>query len=145
MKIESEAFANNGNIPKTYTCDGVNINPPLLISNVPEKAKSLAIIVDDPDAPNGTWNHFIIWNIDPKIQKIEEGKLKAGTIGGNSRGHLGYDGPCPPDGEHHYVFKLYALDKILDLPSGANKKELILSMDGHILEEAELIGKYNRT
>ncbi len=144
MQLKS-VFDNNERIPGRYTCDGRNINPGLEISEIPEKTKSFALIVDDPDAPAGTWVHWIIFNIPPTIIKIEENSIpthsKQGT---NDFKKLDYGGPCPPSGTHKYFFKIYALDSELELEEGASKKELENAMKEHILEKAELIGLYSR-
>lgn len=144
MLIISSAFKNNDFIPAKYTCDGDNINPPLDIDGVPEGAQSLALIVGDPDAPRGTWTHWLVWNIDPKTMEISEKSLPQWVIEGKtSFGKPGYGGPCPPSGTHRYLFKLYALDTALDLTPQADKSELEKAMAGHVLEEAELIGLYS--
>ena len=145
MKIESSAFLNGEMIPAEYTCDGEGINPELLISGVPESAKSLALIVDDPDAPMGNFNHWVAWNINPAVQKIEEDSLPKGAVSGiNDNEEVGYIGPCPPGGIHRYYLKIYALDALLDLGPDARKKDLEEAMAEHILSEAELLGKYSR-
>lgn len=145
IKITSPAFSQDGKIPVKYTCDGSNANPALSISGVPDNAQSLAIIVDDPDAPNGTFNHWIAWNIDPKIDTIAENKLPSGAVSGtNSAGKVGYVGPCPPSGTHRYIFTDYALDTKLNLDSSAKKEDLLKAMEGHVIGQGELIGKYSR-
>jgi hypothetical protein len=145
MKLTSPVFENNGAIPQKYTCDGENINPPLKISEVPEGAKSLALIVDDPDAPMGTWVHWLVWNIDPSASSIDENSVPAGTTEGmNSSKTNSYIGPCPPSGIHHYHFKLYALDKMIDLNNSSTKENLEKAMEGHILDWVELFGLYQR-
>jgi len=145
MKIESPAFENNQPIPSKYTCDGEDVNPPLKISDVPEDAKSLVLIVDDPDAPLGTFTHWIVWNIDPKTSFIEENSIPDGAIVGvNDFGKNSYGGPCPPSGTHHYHFKLYALDTTLNLDKNSKKKDLEKAIENHILEKAEIIGIYKR-
>ncbi len=145
MEITSSAFQNNGFIPKKYTCDGENINPPLQFNNVPQSAVSLALIVDDPDAPNGTWVHWLVWNINPKDKIIKEGAYLDDWMEGiTSFGKNGYGGPCPPSGTHRYFFKLYALDKKVSLGENSGKEELIKEMQGHILAKAELVGLYSR-
>jgi len=144
MKISSSAFQNDSSIPLVYTCDGSNINPPLTFSDVPTEAKSLALIMDDPDAPVGVWDHWIVWNIPPDTKEIKEGSEPSGLQGMTSFKKLGYGGPCPPDREHRYFFKLYALDAMLDLPEGSAKREVEAAMQGRIIAEAELIGKYDR-
>ena len=145
MKIESGAFKNGERIPTQYTCDGVDINPPLSISDVPTGAKSLALIMDDPDASRGgTWDHWLIWNIPPDTREIKEGITPPGAItGSNSWPKTSYGGPCPP-AEHRYFFRLYALDTLLDLPAGSAKDSLLKAVEGHILAQAELMGKYSR-
>jgi Raf kinase inhibitor-like YbhB/YbcL family protein len=145
MKISSPAFENNSKIPEKYTCDGENVNPPLKIEGVPKEAKSLVLIVDDPDAPMGTFLHWLVWNIPPETNFIEENSLPERAIQGkNDFGKENYGGPCPPFGTHRYFFKLYALDKILDLPPGSNLKEVEKAMDGHILDQDQLVGLYQR-
>lgn len=144
MKLSSPAFENEGVIPAEYTCDGKNISPPLIISDVPENAKSLALIMDDPDAPFGTFVHWLIWNIPPNTTNIPEGGNISYPQGKNDFRKQGYGGPCPPFGTHRYFFKLYALDTLLDLEEGAKKKDLLKAMSGHIIEETQLIGVYSR-
>lgn len=145
MKIESTVFKNNQQIPSKYTCDGENTNPPLEFSDVPEKAKSLVLIMDDPDAPRGTFVHWVVFNIDPQTKDVAEGKVPDnGAEGVTSFGKQGYGGPCPPSGTHRYFFKLYALDEKLNLNRSAGKKEVESAMVGHILAQAELIGLYQR-
>lgn len=144
MKLSSDVFVNNGAIPKKYTCDGLNVNPPLRIEHVPDKARSLALVVDDPDAPMGTWDHWEVWNIMPKTTTIAENSVP-GTEGKNSWGQRAYGGPCPPRGTHRYFFKLYALDTELKLAASTDKKTLERAMEGHILAKAELIGLYQRS
>lgn len=145
MEITSTEFGNNQKIPEKFTCDGKDKSPPLKMSQVPGEARSLALIVDDPDAPNGCWIHWLLWNIDPKTPEIKEGTAPEGaTQGTNDFGKTGYGGPCPPSGEHRYFFKLYALDVTFSLGSSAKKDELEKAMEGHILEQAELIGTYSR-
>ncbi|MEK9178699.1 MAG: YbhB/YbcL family Raf kinase inhibitor-like protein [Patescibacteria group bacterium] len=145
MKIQSPVFENNQSIPPKYTCDGQNINPPLEFVDVPSDAKSLALIVDDPDAPSGLWVHWTVWNIPPQTSGVSENsKFEGGVEGQTSFGKPGYGGPCPPDREHRYFFKLYALDTTLDLSSNTNKPELEKAMEGHIISSAELVGFYNR-
>lgn len=144
MKITSPAFENNGNVPAKYTCDGENINPPLVFSEIPAAAQSLVLIVDDPDSPSGTWVHWTIWNIDPKVTGIAENSIPTGTTQGTTNfGKEGYGGPCPASGIHHYHFKLYALDTKLYLP-GVRADSLEKAMVGHTLDQAELIGLYTR-
>lgn len=144
MKLTSSAFENEGNIPSKYSCDGNGINPPLDISDVPAGAVSLALIADDPDAPSGTWVHWLVWNMPVSTQAIAEGFKPQGIEGTTSFGSTGYGAPCPPSGTHRYYFKLYALDIELNLGADADKSALETAMKGHILEEAKLMGKYSR-
>lgn len=145
MKISSSAFGDNREIPAEYTCDGDNISPPLIIAEIPEEAKSLALIVDDPDAPIGTFTHWVVWNIDPKTEEISEGEVPEGAIEGiNDSGERGYAGPCPPLGTHHYNFHLYALDDTLALTGVAGRGELEEEMEGHIITETTLTALYSR-
>lgn len=150
MQIESPAFKNNQALPKKYTCDGESINPPFLFRDIPAEAKSLALVVEDPDVPlsirsDGMFDHWLIWNIPPDTELVEEGIPPAGTFGRNTRGTEKYIAPCPPDREHRYFFKLFALDINLPLPEGSSKAELLSAMEGHIINEAEIIGTYNRS
>jgi Raf kinase inhibitor-like YbhB/YbcL family protein len=145
MKITSSAFADKQNIPSKYTCDGENINPPLSISNVPLKTKSLVLIVDDPDAPAGVWTHWTLWNIPPDSQIIPEGSEPSSAVQGKtSFGTNKYGGPCPPSGTHHYYFKLYALDSVLNLPEKTDSDNLQKAMSGHVIEQTQLVGLYSR-
>ena len=145
LTIESPSFGNNEMIPSKYTCDGQNINPPLKISGVSNTAKSLVLIMDDPDAPMGTWVHWTIWNINPKITEILENNVPENAVEGiTSFKKPGYGGPCPPSGTHRYFFKLYALDTMLELNSKASASDIEKAMEGHILDSAELIGLYKR-
>lgn len=131
-------------IPSEYTCDGSDISPPLIISEVPQRAKSLAIIMDDPDAPMGTFTHWVVWNISPQKTQFSKGEKIPFPQGKTSFGHKSYGGPCPPGGTHRYFFKLYALDITLNLKDGSSKTDLEKAMVGHILDESILIGKYSR-
>ncbi|MBZ5857632.1 YbhB/YbcL family Raf kinase inhibitor-like protein [Flavihumibacter profundi] len=142
LAISSAAFADNGMIPSKYTCDGIDVNPPLQVDDIPHNAKHLAIIVDDPDAPGGTWVHWVSWNM-PVSSHIKE-NTATGDEGVNDFGNQGYNGPCPPPGTHHYHFKVYALDDTLDLPARADKAKLEHAMAGHILAFGELVGLYSR-
>lgn len=142
LKVHSVAFSHNGHIPPRYTCEGENINPPLEIGNVPDGTKTLALIMEDPDAPRGTFDHWIMWNILPN-EAIAEGN-NPGINGTNSFGKTGYGGPCPPSGTHRYFFKIFAIDTELDLQAGANKNELLKAMDGHVLSKGELLGHYQK-
>ena len=145
LQIVSPAFRHNELIPKKYTCDGADINPPLLVENIPSGAKSLALIVDDPDAPVGTWVHWVVWNISPGTREIKEDSVPKGAQQGvNDFRKKDYGGPCPPSGTHRYFFKLYALDKVLNLGSNAKKGDLEGVIKGHILEKTELVGLYRR-
>lgn len=145
MKIESAAFQHNQSIPSKHTCDGQNVNPPLTFSDIPAEAKSLVLINDDPDAPAGTWVHWTVWNISPTTTQIPENSVPQGAVEGiTSFRKPGYGGPCPPSGTHRYFFKLYALDRTLDLDQSATKQELEKAMEGHIVTQTELIGLYNR-
>lgn len=146
LSLSSPAFEHNGYIPLKYTCDGDNINPPLQVSNVPEQAQSLALIVHDPDAPlQGGWTHWAVWNIDPNAQEIAEDSIPDGSVEGMTNfGQPGYGGPCPPDGTHHYNFMLYALDSQIALDDQATKDELMKVVDAHILQHTVLTGLYKR-
>lgn len=129
-------------MPSEFTCDGADRIPPLEISDVPAGAKSLALVMDDPDAPMGVWDHWVVWNIPADTKRIDS--QPKGVAGKNSWGRLDYGGPCPPSGTHRYFFKLYALDTMLDLPAGSNKQSLMQAMKGHIVAEAVLMGTYKR-
>jgi Raf kinase inhibitor-like YbhB/YbcL family protein len=144
MKLTSDAFANNGTIPSECTCDGKGLSPELIISDVPSNAKSLVLIMDDPDAPVGTWDHWVVFNIGISTNKIPKGTEPKGIGGKNSWGRTGYGGPCPPSGTHRYFFRLYALDAMLSLPEGSAKKDIEKAMHGHIAAKAELMGTYRR-
>jgi len=144
MKLSSSVFENGEPIPSEYTCDGSDVSPPLTFSDIPENTKSLALIVDDPDAPMGTWVHWLVWNILPNTTGFSKNEIIKFPQGRNDFGKLDYGGPCPPSGKHRYFFKLYALDIILDLNEGSAKKQLESAMSGHIIEEAELMGTYTR-
>jgi len=145
MKISSAAFENNSLIPSKYTCEGQEINPPLEFKDVPEDTKSLALIVDDPDAPMKTWVHWTIWNIDAKTTQILQNSCPKGAVEGiTSFGRTGYGGPCPPSGTHRYFFKLFALDKMLDLSPNSYARDIESIIEGHIIRKAELIGLYKK-
>ena len=145
LKISSPAFENGGEIPKKYTCDGANVNPPLKIENVPSNTKSLALVFDDIDAPRGTYVHWILWNIDPSVKEIKENSVPERVVQGvNDFKKLNYGGPCPPRRAHKYVFKIYALDTLLNLNPNLTKKDLEKVMEGHIISWAQLTGLYNR-
>lgn len=149
MQLTSSAFENQGKIPAKYTCDGANINPPLTIANVPESAKSLVLIMEDPDVPkklrkDGMWDHWIIFNIPPNLREIQEGREPPGIHGLGTSENLDYFGPCPPDREHRYFFKLYALNAELKLLQKVTKKEVEIAMKEYIIAQAELMGRYAR-
>ena len=143
MQLTSPESKYNQYIPGRFTCQGLDINPPLEIKDIPDQSKTLALIVDDPDAPAGTWVHWVVFNIPP-ASRIEENSAP-GTLGANTLGELKYHGPCPPSGTHRYFFKLYALDILLELKEGASKGVLEKTMQGHILDQAELIGLYKKS
>jgi Raf kinase inhibitor-like YbhB/YbcL family protein len=142
LNITSSAFTSNGMIPAKYTCQGENVNPPIRIGNIPAGTNSLTLIMDDPDAPGETFDHWIVWNIEPK-ELIPENSIP-GTEGKNHYGILHYKGPCPPSGTHRYFFKVYALDQLLDLKEGADKKTVEKAMEKHVLASGELIGTYKK-
>ena len=144
MKITSSAFQQGTNIPSKFSCDGTNTSPPLQISDVPPEAKSLVLIVDDPDAPSGLFTHWAIWNISPQTSTIAEGSTPKGVQATNDFGRSGYGGPCPPSGTHRYYFKIFALDRELDLPFGAKRSQLDAAMKGHVVGQGELMGRYSR-
>jgi len=142
MKLLSPVFNQDEFIPAKYTCEGQDINPPLLIKDIPSLTESLSLIVDDPDAPAGTWVHWVVFNI-PLISEIKENSVP-GKSGINTINEKKYHGPCPPSGVHRYFFKLYALDVILDLKEGASKGALEKAMQGHVITETELVGLYTK-
>jgi len=150
MTITSAVFEEGNPIPEKYTCDSEDLSPPLSWSGAPDNTKSFALISDDPDAPVGTWVHWVVYNIPSTVSGLSEGvpaekTLTDGTIQGiNDFRRIGYGGPCPPGGTHRYFFKLYALESVLNLDPGAAKKDLLRAMEGHILAEAELMGTYTR-
>jgi Raf kinase inhibitor-like YbhB/YbcL family protein len=152
LALTAPAFQHNSLIPAVYTCDGEGKNPALSIAGVPAGAKSLVLIVDDPDIPQSVKDalgvelidHWVIFNIPPETLQIPEAAAPPGLEGKNTRGNSAYMGPCPPDREHRYFFKLYALDALLDLSAGASRADIEKAMEGHILESAELIGRYDR-
>lgn len=148
MLIKS-VFESQHPIPAKYTCDGENLSPPLRFLQVPEEAKSLALVVDDPDAPHGTFDHWIIWNLPPNLKELSEGAKELKSLspapkqGVNGYRKFDYHGPCPPPGKvHHYHFKLYALNKELSLSEGSSKNDVEKAMQGHIIDQAELVGTY---
>ncbi len=144
LQVTSSAFQHGAMIPRTYTCDGSDISPPLSWSGVPAGAKSIALIMDDPDAPRGTWVHWVLFNIPPDTTGLAEGTEGGAQQGSNSWGRTGYGGPCPPGGTHRYYFKVYALDILLTLETGVTKAQLLKAMDGHVLAEGQLMGRYSR-
>ena len=152
MKLQSLAFKNGGEMPSLYTCDGNKINPPLEFLEVPFKTKSLALLMYDPDIPDSAkqnmnievWDHWVIFNIPHDIRNIEENTVPIGIYGRNTSGNNNYTPPCPPYGAHRYIFDLYALDIMLSLPKGVNKQDILDAMDGHVLDQTELIGIYQR-
>lgn len=149
MTLTSTAFSHEGAIPSRYTCDGENVSPPLAFHDVPCGAASLALIMDDPDVPkhiraDGMWDHWVVFNMPPDTVGIPDATLPAGTTGLSTGGNNAYGGPCPPDREHRYFFRLYALNAMLTLDATSNKATVMAAMRGHILEEAELMGRYER-
>ena len=144
MKITSSAFHEGANIPSKFTCDGSDTSPPLQIAGVPSEAKSLVLIVDDPDAPGGLFTHWLAWNIPPQTSSIAEGSAPKGVQGANDFGKSGYRGPCPPSGTHRYSFKIFALDRELELRSGAKRSQVDAAMKGHVIAQSELVGRYAR-
>jgi len=150
ISVSSSAFQEGGMIPPKYTCDGNDLSVPLKWTAVPEGTKSIAVISDDPDAPVGTWVHWVMWNIPPAVRELAEGMPTKPQLPDGSRqgisdfGRPGYGGPCPPSGTHRYYFKVYALDVTLDLPGTARKADMVKAMKGHILAEGQLMGKYSR-
>ena len=142
LKVSSTSFENDGMIPLNYTCDGINVNPPLDIEHIPEEANCLVLIVDDPDAPGGTWGHWLVWNI-PVTHHIKENQIH-GIEGTNDSQQQHYSGPCPPSGTHRYFFKVYALDALLNLLSNTKKLQLEKAMSEHIIAFGELVGLYKR-
>lgn len=142
LNVTSSSFGSSQLIPKKHTCDGDDVNPPLSIGGVSEGTKSLVLVVDDPDAPMGTWVHWVVWNI-PQTDRMEENTVP-GVEGLNDFGKHSYGGPCPPSGTHRYFFKLYALDTKLSLPSNSRKKDVENAMKGHVLAKGELVGLYSR-
>ena len=149
MTITSTAFQDGESIPSKYTCDGQNISPPLSISDLPNNAKSMVLIMDDHDVPknirvDGVWDHWVVYNIPTTVRMIDEGQRIKGTYGINTSGKTEYSGPCPPDKEHHYIFSLYALDIELPLRAGAPKIEVLNNMTTHIIGQTKLTGRYER-
>jgi len=150
IQITSPVFEDGGAIPGKYTCDDLDVSPPLEWTNVPEGTKTIAIICDDPDAPMRTWIHWVIFNIPGDVTRLPENvppekELENGARQGMNDFHkVGYGGPCPPSGTHRYFFKIYALDSVLDLPAGASKSHLMIAMEGHVLTESHVMGTYAR-
>lgn len=151
MQLTSNAFTEGAAIPAKYTCDAKNVSPPLKWSGVPAGTKSLVLIVDDPDAPSGTWVHWVLYDLAPTVSELPEDLAKSQFVAGGAKQglndfkHLGYGGPCPPHGKpHRYFFKLYALDATLELKSGLTKKDIESAMDKHILARGQLMGTYQR-
>ncbi len=150
IAIKSSAFEHEGMIPSKFTCDGADVSPPLEWTGVPEDVDSLVLISDDPDAPGKTWVHWVLFNLSPEVSSLEEDmpkdkKLDSGAVQGvTDFGRNGYGGPCPPGGTHRYFFKLYALDTTLDLGPSAKKSDVVKAMEGHVLAEGQLMGKYAR-
>jgi Raf kinase inhibitor-like YbhB/YbcL family protein len=145
LQVRSPAFSDNGAIPRQFTCDGQNIAPPLQWSGVPQQSKSIAVICDDPDAPSGTFTHWVLYDIPPSMQALSE-RAAIGTPGVNSFGEMGFGGPCPPakDNAHHYHFHVYALDVDSIGPAGLSKEDALKAMKHHILAEGDLVGTYKR-
>lgn len=144
MRLASPAFGQNQPIPAKYTCQGEEVSPPLVAEDVPVNAKSLALVMDDPDAPLGTFVHWTVWNVAPR-GAFKEGAVPGGAVEGmNGADNQGYIGPCPPAGTHRYVFKLYALDATLQLPATAGARELEAAMEGKVIERAALVGLYRK-
>lgn len=146
LVLESPAFVASASIPGVYTCDGADRSPELTWHGMPAGTQSYALIMDDPDAPNGTWDHWLLFNIPAMLNRLDEAAdMPKGAVSGkNSWGNTGYGGPCPPSGTHRYFFKLYALDTLLTLASGVNKQDLLNAMKGHVLASSELMGVYKR-
>jgi Raf kinase inhibitor-like YbhB/YbcL family protein len=145
VNITSQAFGHKQPVPSRYTCDDANTNPPLSFSGHPGNTGSLALIMSDPDAPSGTFTHWVLYNMPASTGGIGEGSVPPGSLQGvNSAGHMRYDGPCPPSGTHRYIFRLYALDMPLQISGGASRQTLESAMKGHILSRAELIGTYQK-
>ncbi len=145
IKITSSAYSEGDNIPRIYTCDDQNVSPPLAWTEVPTTTVSLALVMDDPDAPSGTWVHWVLYNLPPDTTSLKQDQTGLGTDGKNDFNRLGYGGPCPPrNSTHRYYIKLYALDTRLDLKSGATKAQVESAMRGHILAQGTLMGRYGR-
>jgi Raf kinase inhibitor-like YbhB/YbcL family protein len=145
LELTSDAFMNGQSIPAKYSCTGKNISPALAWNEPPTGTQSFALIVDDPDAPMGSWVHWVLFNIPANTRSLQESlDTSAMSIGKNSSGNMRYDGPCPPSGTHRYFFKLYALDATLSLSPGATKEQILNAMKGHILAQGELMGTFSK-
>lgn len=149
MKIHSAAFGDGAEIPREHTCDGGDVSPPLAWEGVPGSAAALALVVDDPDAPAGLWTHWLVWNLDPASgglpAAVGPGSPPGGGVqGANSWGNALWQGPCPPSGSHRYFFRLYALDEAMALSQGASRDEVDAALEGHVLAQAETMGRYAR-
>lgn len=144
LEITSQAFKHRESIPVKYTCEGEEVNPSLVVRSVPLKTESLALVMSDPDAPGGTWIHWVMWNLNPNGHKISENSAP-GVEGKNSAGQIGYQGPCPPSGTHRYIFEVFALDSKIDLEEGAIKDELEKAIKGRILASGSLTGLYEKS
>ncbi|HZE67960.1 MAG TPA: YbhB/YbcL family Raf kinase inhibitor-like protein [Pyrinomonadaceae bacterium] len=150
IKLISTAFQDGGMIPAKYTCDGQNISPPLNWSGIPQSAKALALVSEDPDAPGKTWVHWVVYDLPPTATQLPEGVRPEETISGggkqgkNDFGKIGFGGPCPPSGTHRYFFRLYALDRETGIQPGAMKEQLMKAIEGHVVAEGELMGRYKR-
>jgi hypothetical protein len=150
LKLTSRAFAEGELIPRKYTCDGDNVSPPLAWSDVPGGCKELVLIVDDPDAPSGLFVHWVLYHLSPQVSELPEGVPTSESLpdgarqGANGFQHIGYGGPCPPSGTHRYFFHLYALDTELSLPAGASRQKVDAALKGHVLEQTQLMGRYQR-
>ena len=142
LVVRSVAFSHNGNIPLQYTCEGENFNPPIEISDIPDATETLALIMEDPDAPRGIFVHWLLWDLAPHNSIVE--KTHEGISGKNDFGKIGYGGPCPPSGTHRYYFRVFALDNSPDLQTGADKDTLLGAMKGHIIAKGELMGLYSK-
>jgi len=144
FELTSTVFAEGASIPVRYSCDGEDISPPLTWNDPPAGTQSFALVMDDPDAPVGTWDHWVVFNLSANMRELSEAANVAAPTGKNSWGRNDYGGPCPPEGTHRYFFKLYALDTTLDLGENTNKKQVLSAMQDHILAEAELMGTFSR-
>jgi Raf kinase inhibitor-like YbhB/YbcL family protein len=150
IQVSSTAFQEGGMIPPQYTCDGADVSPPLSWQSIPEGTRSIALIADDPDAPMGTFVHWVLYDLPADVRELQEDVPDAKTLpngakqGANGFGRIGYGGPCPPSGTHRYFFKVYALDTPTNLPPGQKKAQLLRAMEGHILAQGQIMGKYKR-